>query len=1610
MRKVTKILLKALSVTVLFLIFCPIVLTLLVSLPSVQNFVVDRAVKYLSRKLETTVSIDRIRLGAWGSIRVDGFYVEDYQKDTLLYVGRLQLHMAGLRDNSAGIVLRNGEVSNTKLYLRETPEGVMNIKQVMDRLSNKEKKGGGDFGFGIRNVQIDDFTLIIERQEHRDPEYGIDYNDMHLEHTSALIEGFMLRGSMIGGYIRNFSTTEHSGFRIDNFTGRFLVDRGLIDLRDFEIDTEESAIRLSSLVLRGEDWSSYKDFVHNVAIDGELYDTSVSTDDIAHFAPGLLPWKLAVKDMNVSVSGSVADMNVDVSNISFGEHSLLSTDVSLRGLPDVAHTTMTVDLRRLMTCEADVARLSAGIGGSELPEKIRSIMSGAGEMICAGRFEGGIRSFATDLKLTTQAGNAAVSLKRRPLKREAGDTLSRYAVTASADVRHLRLGRLLQNPDLGPASASLRFDGVMADGGGVDGNVNGEVESVEWMGCRYDSLSLNGRILNKSFTGTLRSDCAPLRMMLSGKADMNGTEPVCDVRLVVDRADLHAMNINRRDSISTLALGAELYAVGNWPDSMNGTLSLGGEYVYESDTLRSGDVKITARSSEGRRSVSLTSDFADATFTGPTSYGELAKYLESAMSKYLPSLYGSGVREYVGPDGSSGYSTLAVTVKELDPLLNAISEGLQLAPGSKFNFILNPSDNVISMRAESDYLERGRLLATRLKMNMVNQGDSLALYLTSEDLYAGGMHTPQLTVMGGAKNDRMHLSAGFDDPADSLSGMLSLWARVGRDSTGMRRVTMSVLPSTVSQGGQNWRISSDEISIDTARVVVNDFMIRTDNQMLHVDGVASRSRSDSLTLRLNNFDISSLAGFAMGMGYDVEGRSNGTASMKSALYRGELTSDIGLDDVTINGIAVPPLQLDSRWDFERQRVRILINNRTTGDNIIRGYYAPSTGRYYAEARIEDMNMSLLDPILSGVVSGTSGTATAMLEISGQNREASMAGSIEVRDLATTVDFTQARYTVPNATIEVEDNHLRASNVRVYDSEQNGGLLTMDLNLQHTSNISYVMRVMPRKMIVLNTTSRDNDLFYGKVYASGVATISGSKKGATLDIVASTEGNSQFFMPLSSKTDVSTADFVIFEKPGMQLDTMNYLERKKLMFERRNSTRTTGGSTMNINIELTANPNAEVQLVIDPTVGDIIKVRGDGTLNMRIVPSANIFDMYGDYTITEGSYLFTLQNIINKLFIIEEGSTIQWTGDPMDARLDIDAVYKLKASLKPLLSSTTLDNISRAVPVECIINLSDRLTNPSVTFDIKVPNADSEIQNAVANLLNNQQSIATQFMYLLVSASFYSDSSTSSSIGASASAATGFELLSNQLSNWLSSDDYNIVLRYRPRSELTSDEIDFGFSKSLVSDRLIVELEGNYLIDNQMSANSNMSNFLGEAYITWLIDENGNLKLKGFTQTIDRFDENQGLQETGVGIYYKEDFENWKDLKRRVRDRFMSKRRREQRDAEMRETAERSMREADSLDKSGEGMHLRRDAAGRDTTSRAAGVDTLHRAAVNNVAADSMSKDSATVNAESVEHVAAVTDGRASKRGRRHRQRAEAAATMDAIPVEDNEWIEFEKLE
>ena len=291
-------------------------------------------------------------------------------------------------------------------------------------------------------------------------------------------------------------------------------------------------------------------------------------------------------------------------------------------------------------------------------------------------------------------------------------------------------------------------------------------------------------------------------------------------------------------------------------------------------------------------------------------------------------------------------------------------------------------------------------------------------------------------------------------------------------------------------------------------------------------------------------------------------------------------------------------------------------------------------------------------------------------------------------------------------------------------------------------------------------------------------------------------------------------------------------------------------------------------------------RGEGNLSINMDTATDAFTMHGAVNIVEGVYNFAMHSLFaDKKFQIEPGGTITWTGDPTGALLSLEAVYKLKASLAPLAAGNS-EMLRGNVPVECKIRLTDELMQPTIAFSVEVPNADIEIQNVVANAMTTQEMTATQFFYLLAFGSFYSESSGGSeslSVG-SVGSATGFEFLSNQISSWLSSDQYDIILRYIPSNELTGDEFDFGFSKGLINNRLLLEIEGNYVSDRATTgAANNATNLSGDFFLTWLLNRSGSLKLKGFSQTITRFDENQGLQESGIGLYFKKDFNSLREL-------------------------------------------------------------------------------------------------------------------------------------
>ena len=354
MRKVIKISGTVLSAFVLLLIILPVVLALLLDIPAVQNFVVHKTVALVSERLGTTVRIDRVDIGLFSKLRVEGFYVEDYGRDTLLYASRVEAYVSDLGLFGRGLEFSRGRIVGGKLFLRQMDDGEMNIKQIVGRLSNPDRKRKGDFRLSFRKAEIENMELCLDRREGREREYGIDFTHMHLDSLNARVDDFTIDGQAIYTSIASLSARERSGFRLKQFSGRFYLTQGCLGFEDASILTDRSEIRIPYISLAGSSWADYRDFIGEVRLDAAVRHTTVSTDDIAYFAPRLRDWHLSFSEIDVEAAGVVSDFTTRIRSMRIGDSTTLSATATLRGLPDIRRTHFDLAVPDLCTSAAAV--------------------------------------------------------------------------------------------------------------------------------------------------------------------------------------------------------------------------------------------------------------------------------------------------------------------------------------------------------------------------------------------------------------------------------------------------------------------------------------------------------------------------------------------------------------------------------------------------------------------------------------------------------------------------------------------------------------------------------------------------------------------------------------------------------------------------------------------------------------------------------------------------------------------------------------------------------------------------------------------------------------------------------------------------------------------------------------------------------------------------------------------------------------------------------------------------------------------------------------------------------------------------------------------------------
>ncbi len=1492
MRRLLKILTSFLSAVILLVLLLPVVLTVLFSIPSFQNYAVRYAARYASEKLGTTVSVENIRIKLFNRAVVKGFYVEDFQGDTLLYLDHIDVGFRGY--NPVTRVFRFEEITlrDGGLYLRQDSTLTMNIKYVTEKLKRDiPEEERTEFRARAGRIDLKNFRLTLRKYEVPDRDGAMNFGDLDLKGIDLHLERMRIRDDSIRTRITDFSFTEKSGLRAEAISAQNAVicQHGIL-LDGFHFADPYSDFRMDRLWFKYDDWTDFGDFEEKVVIDTEFRTSRIALRTIGSFTAALRD-KETVFLAEGAVRGTIGDFSGRFDQLSFG-NTRLEAKFGFKGLPDFQSSEINGEVFSLITDKEDIDFLLNDLTDRFDPGTAGIYLQRMGEIRLAGEFHGTPRHFQSRGEVSGEPGTAEFVFNK------SGTISSTGTMEGRITALGFHLGALTGIPEMGTASFRAEASGILRSDS-VNLRLLADVDRFDYKRYSYGPIGIEGGIDGKNYRGIVRSGDPNLDFDLTGRFLRSEATPRYDFRLDLRNADLAALHLNRRDSLSAIRGELRVEASGIGREDLNGI----GEvrdfaYYFNEDTLRAGNIRLEAINRGENRRLALHSDVLDIDIASKLDIYDIVPYAKSMLSYYLPSLYHRNEERETEPrlraEGTTAsndpdqFYMVSATIRNGQKFTSALLPGLFLEDGTEFSFLLNPATKNFSLVLGSGLIEYKNLYVSNLIVTNSNQADSIALYVRTDEVGIGNFYMPGFSVVGGVKNNLVNLGIGFNNQVNGMSAMINSSSRLVRDEeTGKTHWNVRLNSSYVSVGENQWRIASPGIMIRDSVIEIDRFRLFSSDESLDVHGVYSRNPGDTLHVELYNFDISPLSGLLDRFGYTLSGKVDGHADLFSREGNRLFYAELSNQDIAVNGKPLQDSYFRSYWDPSNQRIltRLTLED---GTRVMNGGYEQDGKRYFFDLDFPRVDLALLEPLLNGVLTDVEGEAEAHLRLEGSGNEPSLDGTILFSSFAATVDFTKVRYRMENGRMNVAHNNFELVKNRVYDEKGGSGEVELQLTTDRLADMNYRIRITPEKLLALDTDRKDNDIFYGEAYASGEVLIEGGPGRVNMNINAQTENNSYFFMPLSDKASIEDADFIVFTDPdkpaaGEQPTGMTRARQLQMLRERRRNRNY--ANDLQIHMDLRVLPNTEVQLIFDPTLGEIIKANGVGNLTFNIRPNEDLFTMYGDYEIVEGSYLFTLLTILNKSFSIERGSSIRWVGDPLDALLDITAIYRLRTSLSPLLSysNTTSRNFKQTVPVECLVILTDRLSQPTVTLDVNVPTADAEIRSAVQSALNTQESKTQQFMWLVMTRNFMVDNTNTANIGTTTTAVTGIEFVANQISNWLSNERFSLNLGYKPKDDISSDEFEASFSSEIIRNKLLLEAEANYNLGNTKSMSDRVDNQLtGDFAVTYIFDRIGNFRGKVFTRTIDRYDENQGLQEHGVGLYYKKDFNTFSDLLRRRR--------------------------------------------------------------------------------------------------------------------------------
>ncbi|TVR72591.1 MAG: translocation/assembly module TamB [Marinilabiliales bacterium] len=1479
-----KKILKIAALAVLLISALPAGVYFLARMPSVQTYLTNQIARQVSENLDAKFEVGRVDIVFFNRVMLSDIIIEDQRGDILLRAERITVTINHLNRARRSIGFNQILMNNAVINLASDADSVLNLQFIIDAVASDDTtRTGWDFEINAVYLKNSSFTYRAYDPEAR--ESGIDFGDIGITRLNLLVDRIKTSADTVFFNIRYLNLKEKSGFTVDHFSSENTVSPAGIRLDGLRIMTPYSRLDLEHYQMAFNDFADFKDFVGRVTLSGHFRPSWISFNDLAYFAPGLKEVDLTVR-LSGEAGGRVSNLRGTGLNIEAFDGTSMTASFNMIGLPDIDQTFMFFDLDNLSTSAADIMKVVSAVG-EPTADQAPEILANIGDIDYRGKFTGFIDDFVAYGELTTGIGSVITDLALQP------DTDNTLNFSGRMRAVHFDAGLLSGADLLGRITFNAETSGQITTGGAVYADLDGTIDSVRFNEYTYKNIKLAGEVANRRYSGSAHINDPNIILDFLGSIDISDEIPEFDFSANVSDANMYNLNIEKDEPGTILSFLSTASFRGNSPDNLSGRVDLvNARFTRDEQYLQIENLSLQATGTGENREIILSSDLADGYLAGNYEFATITSSINTLVNKYIPSY---AVNYKPVPDPSGNDFSFDLHLKETEEFTSFFFPDLYFASGTTLKGVYDPASYLTAVNAQSDEVRINNHVFSRINIE-TNSTDSLFNFSSAIErlLFANRFEIENISIRSGIINDSTSFHAAWDNREKirykgEINAGVTFERRPGQATP---LVTVDIMPSDIYIADTLWTVEQSRAIIDSSSYQIEDFVFGMPHQKLMLNGKLSEDPLDSIHLEFHDMELRTIELIATPGSFHLAGIVNGKASLSDIHANPLFGTNLKIEDLTINHQVFGDMDIITKWLPESRSIAVHTHSERDGDRIINmeGQYTPDGNLLDFEIELAKINLRTFDGYIDEVFGNLRGLAGGNLRLEGNLRQPRFNGNILLQKASFMIDYLKTSYNFTHE-VEIRDNDIIFNDIVVYDANHNTCRASGRVSHTWFRDFSLNIHLYPERFMALNTMERDNEQFYGRVFASGLVHITGPVDNIIMNISARTDRNTQFFIPLHKSSEVGELHFLSFTGSA---DNEAGIEPVEGI---RNYEVDLSGIQLSFDLDVT--PDAEVQIIFDSKIGDIIRGRGSGSFKMEI-NTLGQFSMFGEYTIEQGDYLFTLQNVINKRFEIERGGRINWNGDPFDANIDMKAVYRLRTSPAPLLAQYgTSDAYTRRIPVECHIIMRENLMTPDITFDIDLPTADPDTRRNIQGILSDEEKRNRQFLALLVINNFIVEEDLSgpgmgANLGMSATEAsitTVSEFFSNQLSNWLSqlSRDIDFGVNWRPGDEITPDEVELALSTQVLNDR--VRINGNVDVGGRQM---NTSNIVGDFDVDIKLNRSGKLRLKAFTRANDNLIRTHLSPYTqGVGLFYREDFDSFDELMRRYWNMVFAEAKREE---------------------------------------------------------------------------------------------------------------------